>query len=103
MFRILTRTALMVFTVGASVACHHAAKDEEEAVCRARKPGVIVSVNEYCPVQLADPVDPTIVREWKGQKVSFCCDGCLPAWEEMTEKQRDTALAAAVAKGRIPE
>lgn len=76
---------------------------DDEPMCLKRKPGTIVSVNEYCPIVLADPVDPTIVVEWKGQKVSFCCQGCLPKWDKLSAAEKDAALGAAIAKGPIQD
>jgi len=61
----------------------------------------ITSVNEYCPVMPEDPVDPTLTREFNGQKVSFCCKGCVPTWDAMSDAEKDTKLKAAVAKGKV--
>ncbi|MCK6448849.1 MAG: hypothetical protein L6Q99_20840 [Planctomycetes bacterium] len=74
---------------------------EDESMCLKRKPGTIVTANEYCAIVLDDPVDPSIVVDWNGQKVGFCCKGCLPRWEKLTAAEKDAALAAAIAKGRI--
>ncbi|MCX5690216.1 MAG: hypothetical protein NTV94_10620 [Planctomycetota bacterium] len=78
-----------------------AAHERSEAQCQERKPGTITSVNEFCPVQIADTVDPAIVVEWKGQKVGLCCDNCKPTWAAMSAQDKDKALAIAVAKGKI--
>lgn len=102
---ILTATILVLGTVlGAGLlgGCKADAMAEDEAACLAPKPGTIVTVNQYCAVVGTDPVDPEIMTEWKGQKVGFCCKGCVPKWEKMTAAQKDSALAKAVAKGKIP-
>ncbi len=87
---------------GMLAGCQSGSNAADESMCLERKPGTIVTVNEYCAVVPADPVDPTVVAEWKGQKVGFCCKGCLPKWEKMSEAEKDAALAGAVAKGKIP-
>jgi hypothetical protein len=75
--------------------------DEDKQVCESPKAGTIVTVNEYCAVNNNDPVDPAIIREWKGQKVGFCCKGCLPRWAKMSDAEKDAAVASAVAKGKV--
>lgn len=72
-------------------------------MCLKRKPGTIVTVNQYCAMVLEDPVDPSVVIDWKGQKVGLCCKGCIPKWEKLTEAEKDAALAKAVAKGAIKD
>ena len=60
------------------------------------------TVNKYCVINPNDEVaadSPT--AEWKGQKVGFCCKGCLPDWDKKTEAEKDAALAAAIAKGKV--
>lgn len=79
------------------------ATTEDESMCQKRKPGTIVSVNEYCVMVPVDPVDPSVVVEWKGQKVGLCCKGCIPKWEKLDEAQRDAALKAAIEKGPIKD
>lgn len=69
-------------------------------MCKEVKPGVVTSVNYYCAVVSDDPVDPVIVTEFEGQRVGFCCKGCVPRWNAMTTDQKRAALAAAVAKGK---
>lgn len=72
--------------------------EETEEYCRSVKPGVITSVNSMCAVMVEDPVDPALTPTvWKGQKVGFCCQGCIPRWEQMTDAQRDSNLAKAIA------
>lgn len=84
-------------------ACQSTSAEGDEPMCKLRKPGTIVSVNEYCAIVLDDPVDPNVVVDWKGQKVSFCCQGCVPKWEKLSATEKDAALAAAIAKGKIQD
>ena len=97
----LTATMLALGAANLS-GCKADAMAEDEAACLAPKPGTIVTVNQYCAVVGTDPVDPEVMTEWKGQKVGFCCRGCVPKWEKMTAAEKDAALAKAVAKGKIP-
>jgi len=41
--------------------------------------------NETCPV-MGGKVNPEIFTEYKGQKVYFCCPGCLPMFKKNPEK-----------------
>jgi len=68
--------------------------------CTSVKPGVITSANTLCVVVNADPVDPAVTpAEWKGMKIGFCCEGCRPRWEKLTEAEKDAAVAKVVKAG----
>ncbi|PHS06770.1 MAG: hypothetical protein COA78_14030 [Blastopirellula sp.] len=32
---------------------------------------------------------------WNNQKIGFCCDGCLPDWEKLSEDQKTEKIAKA--------
>ena len=56
-------------------------------------------VNARCPI-MGSPIQPdkvpaALVREYKGQKVAFCCGGCPVAWEKLSDAEKDAKLAAA--------
>ena len=97
------RTFALLAALSVLTACQSSPATQGERMCQKRKPGTIVTVNEYCAVVPADPVDPSVVVQWKAQAVGLCCKGCLPKWEKLTEAEKDTALAAAVAKGPIKD
>ena len=99
MRRLISSVAASAFVAVLLAGC--ASTERSGAQCQERMPGTIVSVNEFCPVQIADTVDPSIVVDWKGQKVGLCCNGCKPAWAALSEQEKDKALAIAVAKGKI--
>jgi hypothetical protein len=68
---------------------------DDKSKCTAPKEGTITSVNTMCAVNHNDPVDPAVATaEWKGQKIGFCCAGCVPKWNKMTPAQKDAAVAA---------
>lgn len=70
-----------------------------ESQCRAVKPGEIKSVNTMCVMVNEDPVDPSVKTvNFKGQEVGFCCAGCVPKWEKLTDDQKAAALSKALAK-----
>lgn len=54
------------------------------------------AVNTLCPMQpdCALPADsPT--TSWKGQKVAFCCAGCVAEWGRIDDSERAERLAKA--------
>jgi hypothetical protein len=92
-----TLTLALAFAGGCATTDPDAAHREEEK-CGEVKPGTITSVNKMCAVMTQDPVNPALeTAEWKGQKVGFCCKGCVPRWNKMSPEQKDAALAAAMA------
>ncbi|MFO0828105.1 MAG: hypothetical protein U0572_08140 [Phycisphaerales bacterium] len=101
----MRRTLVLALCLAAAMPCACAStekKTESPDYCASVKPGTVTSANYYCVVMLNDPVDPTVTREWKGQKVGFCCQGCIKKWDAMTDAQKDAAVTAAVAKGKPP-
>ncbi len=54
-------------------------------------------VNNRCPI-MGSPINPekvtkNLVRDYKGQKVAFCCAGCPSTWDKLTDAQKQTKLA----------
>ncbi len=94
---------LAVFAIVSLSACasNHAATDDETR-CKQPKGGTIITVNEYCAVNNDDPVDPAVpFVEWKGQKIGFCCKGCMPKWNKMTDAEKNKAVSVVIAKGKV--
>ncbi len=59
-------------------------------------------VNAVCPI-MGSPIHPdkvtaSLTREYKGQKVAFCCAGCPKAWDKLTDAQKEEKLAKAETK-----
>ena len=59
-------------------------------------------VNARCPI-MGSPIDPahvpdSLTREYKGQKVAFCCGMCPPAWDKLSDAEKDKKLEAVKAK-----
>ena len=58
--------------------------------------------NVRCPIMgtamtLAS-VPENLTRQYKGQKVAFCCAACPPAWDKLSDEQKAAKLAAAAVK-----
>jgi len=64
-------------------------------MCKAVK---VTVVNARCPmlgtVLQPDLVPEGLVRVFKGQKVGFCSPACLPAWDKLTDEQKQAKLQA---------
>jgi len=53
-------------------------------------------VNSLCPI-MGSKIDPAkvpadLVREFKGQKVAFCCSGCTVVWDKLSDEERQAKL-----------
>ena len=52
------------------------------------------AINTMCPIG-GHEVDTTVVREWKGQTIAFCCDHCTAKWDKMADADKDKVLTVA--------
>jgi hypothetical protein len=50
-------------------------------------------VNSRCPLMPEHPIDKSVTVDYKGQKVAFCCDGCISEWDRLSDAQKDARLA----------
>jgi hypothetical protein len=59
----------------------------------------IAVVNTKCPITggalSPDGVAENLTRDYKGQKIGFCCDGCPAEWDKLTDANKDAELAKA--------
>jgi hypothetical protein len=49
---------------------------------------------------MGSPINPekvtkNLIRDYKGQKVAFCCAGCPATWDKLTGAQKQGKLARA--------
>jgi len=55
--------------------------------------------NTRCPIMGsaidAKTIAANLTRDYKGQKVGFCCGGCPVAWDKLSDEQKQAKLAAA--------
>lgn len=57
-------------------------------------------VNARCPI-MGSKLDPanvpaSLTRTFNGQKVGFCCGGCPPKWDKLSDEQKAEKLKAAM-------
>ncbi|MDX2131470.1 MAG: hypothetical protein SFY69_05420 [Planctomycetota bacterium] len=52
-------------------------------------------VNSKCPMVPDHPIKPGVTTTYKGNTVGFCCNGCIPEWNSLSDAQRDALLAKA--------
>jgi hypothetical protein len=54
--------------------------------------------NDRCPISglpiVPAKVTDNLVREYKGQRVAFCCGSCPPKWDKLTDAEKDAKLQA---------
>ncbi|MBN1765183.1 MAG: hypothetical protein JW860_08000 [Sedimentisphaerales bacterium] len=55
-----------------------------------------VFANNKCPI-MGSPINPDkigedLIREFKGQKVAFCCAGCPVTWDKLSDAQKEDKL-----------
>jgi len=55
--------------------------------------------NTRCPI-MSSAINSKIIaanltRDYKGQKIGFCCGGCPAAWDELSDEQKQAKLTAA--------
>lgn len=53
--------------------------------------------NIRCPIMGSpvnpDKVDGNLIRDYKGEKLAFCCGGCPGQWDKLTDAEKDARLA----------
>ncbi len=86
----------------AAVAALGEAKALVTAARKALIPPPAGVVNAVCPI-MGNKIDPakvpdSLIREYKGQKVGFCCAGCPVAWDKLSDAEKDAKLQAALQK-----
>ena len=55
--------------------------------------------NTKCPI-MGSPINPEkvsddLVRDFKGQKVAFCCGGCPATWDKLSDAEKESKLIKA--------
>ncbi|MBS0196782.1 MAG: hypothetical protein JSR77_08495 [Planctomycetes bacterium] len=53
-------------------------------------------VNTKCPIMPSHPATAKSVKEFNGQKVGFCCEGCYKKWDAMSDAEKADALKKAM-------
>lgn len=52
-------------------------------------------VNKICPIEGNAVDEKAVTVEWKGQKIAFCCEPCIPTWNELSDAEKEQKLADA--------
>jgi hypothetical protein len=62
----------------------------------AGKGGSMGIVNSRCPMTPNCGKSPTAANsvEHRGERVGFCCGGCISEWNQLSDAERDAKLAA---------
>ena len=96
------RSALVLLAAAACcaamvVGCESSSKDKkaEAAPAAAPKQASMGVVNTKCPVMPSHEAGSKATTSYQGQTVGFCCAGCVPKWNAMTDAQKAEALAKA--------
>lgn len=55
----------------------------------------VETVNTVCPIMGGKVAPDGGTAEWDGKVVGFCCPGCEPKWEALTDEQKAEKLAEA--------
>ena len=48
-------------------------------------------VNKKCPIMEED-VNPEFTVAYKDKKVGFCCEACIPEWNDLSDTEKATKL-----------
>ncbi|MGI9012974.1 MAG: hypothetical protein ACR2GY_01850 [Phycisphaerales bacterium] len=52
-------------------------------------------INANCPIMDGHPVSAEAKTTMhKGERIGFCCDGCIGAWNKMSDAEKDAYVAA---------
>lgn len=86
---------------GASIGC---GGGEQPPAGRPQADANAKVVNSTCPIMAGNAVDrentpANLIREYKGQKIGFCCAGCPDKWDKWTDEQKDAFLAKVASGG----
>lgn len=61
--------------------------------------------NTSCPIMggqiRPDNIRETLLRDYEGQKVAFCCAGCPSTWDKFSDAQKDAKLAIVAVKEAV--
>ena len=66
--------------------------------CSKSEPAVIVSsipVNTVCPIMGGEVQSDGGSAIWNGTTVAFCCEGCAPKWDKLSDEDKAAKLPAA--------
>ncbi len=75
-----------------SVSCQGTKGDASADPAASGGPAAAGIVNSKCPGAPDKDARTDVTVDYKGQKVGFCCEGCIDTWKEMSDEQKDKFL-----------
>lgn len=72
-----------------------ATTDESVTPSAATETETAVAANKNCPIMGHEVSPDGGSTTWNGQTIGFCCEGCLPKWDELSDDEKKTKLAKA--------
>lgn len=96
------RLSVPFLLVALSVGCSQStpadasgAADTQAGHAAAESDAVLMTVNQTCPIMGGKVTSDGGTVEWNGKLIGFCCPGCEPKWEKLTDNQKTEKLAEA--------
>lgn len=82
-------------TTAATPSCHGSGGNAAQAKSSAADSSAKFA-NTHCPI-MGGKIDPSkvsdsLVREYKGKRIAFCCGGCPAQWDRLSDAQKDAKL-----------
>jgi hypothetical protein len=95
----LLSVALLVVFAAGLIGCNEPAPPERGPGATTQPASKVATVNPKCPMMTDNKINNAamaahMVREFKGQKVGFCCPPCIPKWEALSDEEKAAKLAA---------
>lgn len=73
--------------------CQQEKKTETAASNASAQPASMGVLNSKCPLMPDHPIDQAVTVAYGEGKVAFCCKGCIPQWNKLTDEQKAARLA----------
>ena len=51
-------------------------------------------LNDTCPMMGSELGPEAQTLEYKGNTIGFCCEGCIPAWNKLSDSEKADKVAA---------
>lgn len=86
-----TLSLLAVACLAAALAC--TAKTSEDSAASGSSAAAVATLNAKCPMMGNDVEADGGTVSYKGHTIGFCCDGCAPKFEKLSDSEKVAALA----------
>jgi len=97
---VMTLSVVLPFSLAFLIGCSQPADTTSVETSPAAAPEAAPDTyNEYCPIMGGKVTAEGGTAEWDGKLIGFCCDGCEPKWEELSDEEKAVKLAEAAEKG----